>query len=137
MKTFDELLQEIVNMDYPELLSLARTCLEQLMPTFKQLDEDNDGVFMVIAVVLAVVGADGKLTPLEKSFVCDLLKIEPDTVSNMIKMYDGREAELADKVCDSLNSDLKAAMISFVAAIAASDESIKVDEVKLLKKLLA
>ena len=137
MNEFGDLLQEIVNMEYDELLVMAKTSLENLMPTFKLLDKENNGVFMVVAVVLAAVGSDGKLTPTEKSFVCDLLNLEPDTVSSMIKMYDGRELEMADTIADSLNSDLKASMISFVAAIAASDESIKADEVKFLKRLLA
>lgn len=137
MNEFGDLLQEIVNMEYDELLVMAKTSLENLMPTFKLLDKENNGVFMVVAVVLAAVGSDGKLTPTEKSFVCDLLNLEPDTVSNMIKMYDGRELDMADRIADSLNSDLKASMISFVAAIAASDESIKADEVKFLKRLLA
>lgn len=137
MNEFGDLLQEIVNMEYDELLVMAKTSLENLMPTFKLLDKENNGVFMVVAVVLAAVGSDGKLTPTEKSFVCDLLNLEPDTVSSMIKMYDGRELEMADTIADSLNSDLKASMISFVAAIAASDESIKPEEVKFLTKLLA
>ena len=137
MNEFGDLLQEIVNMEYDELLVMAKASLENLMPTFKLLDKENNGVFMVVAVVLAAVGSDGKLTPKEKSFVCDLLNLEPDTVSSMIKMYDGRELEMADTIADSLNSDLKASMISFVAAIAASDESIKADEVKFLKRLLA
>lgn len=137
MNEFGDLLQEIVNMEYDELLVMAKTSLENLMPTFKLLDKENNGVFIVVAVVLAAVGSDGKLTPTEKSFVCDLLNLEPDTVSNMIKMYDGRELDMADRIADSLNSDLKASMISFVAAIAASDESIKADEVKFLKRLLA
>ena len=136
MNSFNDLMQEIVNMDYPELLKMARTSMEQLLPVFKAVDEKNDGVFAAIAVILAAVGADRKLTPLEKSFVCDLLHLEPDKVSNMIKMYNGEEEEVADKIADALDTEHKAAFISLIAAIAASDESIKADEIKFIKKLL-
>ena len=59
MATFNELMQKMVNTDYEDLVSLAQEAANRLMPHCKAVDIEYDGFFMLTALILSAIGADG------------------------------------------------------------------------------
>ena len=135
MATFNELLQNAVNSDYSTLVKNAQTALVALMPLFKKLDEEHEGVFLSTSVILSAIAADGVLTGLEKKFLGDVLGLSDDTISKFISMYDSRMVELTDKLADS-NDTVKAAILALIVPFCAVDEKISREETAFIRKIL-
>ncbi|MBQ4067362.1 MAG: hypothetical protein IJD22_06945 [Clostridia bacterium] len=136
MANLTEILQNYANADYDVLVSMAQKSLTKILPACKKVDKENDGFLMVSGIVLSAVGADGKLSELEKKFVCDVLGIKEATFNNFIKLYDDSFAAVVDKFADSLDEDTKALTLTLVACIAACDERITVEESSFIRKIL-
>lgn len=137
MATFNELMQKMVNTDYEDLVGLAREAVSRLMPHCKAVDTEYDGFFMLTALILSAIGADGKLTGLEKKMLQDALGVDEDNIQKLIGMYDSRMVELADHFADHMGDDVKADALMLVTAFAAVDEKISKEETGLIKKLMA
>ncbi|MBP3371093.1 MAG: hypothetical protein J6L88_01045 [Clostridia bacterium] len=136
MSALNDILQKIVNQDYPDLVKLAKTSAANLLPVCKQVDPDNKGALMLSAIMLAAIGADGKLTALEQRFLGDVLDMSPSQIDRYTDLYTGNEEELVDKLADAVNSSLKADIVMLVASICAIDETISRDETALIRKLI-
>ncbi len=136
MSALNDILQKIVNQDYPDLVKLAKTSAANLLPVCKQVDPDNNGALMLSAIMLAAIGADGKLTALEQRFLGDVLDMSPSQIDRYTDLYTGNEEELVDKLADAVNSSLKADIVMLVASICAIDETISRDETALIRKLI-
>lgn len=137
MATWNETLQQLVNEDYDSLLNIARGTLNDLMPTFKELDPDNEGAAVVFYTISSAVASDGKLTALERKFICDLLGVSSDSVSTMLNAHDAKMDELVDSMVDNFPQDESASLLLLVATVAACDETISREENAFLKRLLA
>lgn len=135
MSLYDTL-QNLVNKDYDELLGFAKIALGKLLPACQAVDKENNGVLMATSIILSAIGADGKLSAIEKKFLHDLLDLTDDQIDTYIGMYDSRMAELTDQFADALTPELKANVIMLVASVAACDETISADETAFIKKLL-
>ena len=136
MSALNDILQKIVNQDYPDLVKLAKTSAANLLPVCKQVDPDNNVALMLSAIMLAAIGADGKLTALEQRFLGDVLDMSPSQIDRYTDLYTGNEEELVDKLADAVNSSLKADIVMLVASICAIDETISRDETALIRKLI-
>ncbi len=135
--SLNEMLQDFVNKDRDELLFIAKRAMGELLPYCKKVDPDNDGFFMLTAIILTAIGADGNLSALERSFLRDVLEQDDDTISNFIKMYDKRMFETVDKFADALGSEVKAHVLMLVISVASADETICKEETAFIKKILA
>ncbi len=137
MATFNELLQDYVNMDYQQLLAIAQKSLVNVMPVCQAVDPDNKGVLAATAIILSAIGADGVLTGLEKKFLADAIGLDDASIQKFIGMYDSRMVELADKLADASNAEVKANILALVICVAAVDEKISREETALIKRILA
>lgn len=137
MANLNEILQDMVNKEYDELLGIAKLTLKDILPACKAVDKDNDGVLMLSAILLSAVGADGTLSVKERQFLRDLLNFSDEQVSNLIKLYNADMANLVDTFVDTLEGDVKTSTVLLVASICAIDETISADEISYIKKLLA
>ena len=135
MTTFEELMQKYVNTDYEGLRDLAQKAANNLMPTCREVDPENNGNYMLGCIVLTAVAADGKVTALEQRLIKDVLGLEDGLMDKFIKMYDSRMVELTDHFCDKLSEDVKADTIMLVTCFAAVDEKISKEETALIRKL--
>lgn len=135
--SFNELMQDFVNTDYSKLVAMAGQAMANLIPVCKQVDPDNDGFMMLSSIVLAAVGADGKLSALEKQFLCDVMGLNGATVDKYIGMYNSKMPELVDHFVDTLGGDIKSNAVLLVCCIAACDETISREETAFIRKLLA
>lgn len=136
MANLKDILQNYVNADYDVLVAMAQKALTALLPSCKKVDKENDGFLMVSGIILSAVGADGELSQLEKNFICDVLGIKSSTFENFVKLYNDDLALLVDKFADSLDDDVKANTLTLVAAIAACDEKISLEESAFIRKIL-
>ncbi len=140
MSNLNELLQDYVNLSYENLLSLANLSMQKTANELKDILGENTSRAYLI-VIAACLGTDNKLTELEYKFLKDFLEEEDMTfeeAKNLLETISGSEAmELTDNLVDVLSPDGKSALIMFCLSFLAVDETISVDEVDFIKKLLA
>ena len=137
MNDFEQLLQNYVNKDYFELVAKARRDIISLFPACKVVDKDNDGFVMMTSIMLSAIGADGTLTALERKFMKDALEIDDDSVSEFIKMYNGKMVGLTDSFADALPVELKADVIDLALCIVSVDTKISREETAFIAKLIS
>ena len=134
---FNQMLQDFVNKERDELVYIAKRAMNELMPSCKTVDPQNDGYFMLTSIVLTAIGADGTLTEMERSFLREVLQQDDDTISRFIKIYDKGMYDLVDSFVDNLGTEVKSHALMLVMSIASSDEKICKEETAFIKKLLA
>ncbi len=137
MSKLDELLQEMVNKDYEELVGFGKIALTHLMPVFEQIDADNKGMAVLSSVILSSIGADGTLTTLERSYLRDVTGMGDDAISKFITIYTPDMTELTDKLYDAAPTELKAHLMTFVLTILAVDEKISREETAFIHRLFS
>lgn len=135
MTSFNELMQKYVNTDYDVLVDLAKEAVRRLMPYCQKVDPQHNGNYMLAALILTAIGADGKLTPLESKMLQDVMGLDKDAITKLIGMYDSKMPELADYFADNMGDDTKADAIMLITVIASVDEKICKEETALIRKL--
>ena len=134
---FSALLQEFVNKDYDELLNLAKQAVTRVLPVCKSVDEQNNGIGALTAILLSAVAADGKLTRLEAQFLGDITGLDAAGVDKLTDMYSGKMVELTDLLADKFSKEVKADIMILVTCLAACDETISREETAFLRQILA
>ena len=84
MSSFNELLQSYVNRDYDDLVDLARSAVDDLMPMLQRTQTEVNAGVLVYSAIMAAVAADGKLTPLENKFLRDVLSFTDEEINIML-----------------------------------------------------
>ena len=135
MASFNDILQDMVNKDYKELVAFAKLAIVDIMPECKKIDDKHDGMFMLMSMLLTGIGADGKLSNLERDFLIDVTGLNNSQISEFIKLYDSRMVALTDTFVDGLTGKAQAAALTLIIAICAIDETIKREETALIRKL--
>lgn len=134
---FSALLQEFVNKDYDELLNLAKQAVVRVLPVCKSVDEQNNGIGALTAILLSAVAADGKLTRLEAQFLGEITGLDAAGVDKLTDMYSGKMVELTDLLADKFSKEVKADIMILVTCLAACDETISREETAFLRQILA
>lgn len=134
---FGALMQEFVNKDYDELLALAKQAVTRVLPVCKTVDEQNNGIGALTAILLSSVAADGKLTRLEAQFLSDITGLDAAGVDKLTDMYTGKMVELTDLLADKFSQETKADIMVLVTCLAACDETISREETAFLRQILA
>ena len=137
MADFNEMMQNIVNKDYDELVGFGKIALTKIMPVLKAVDEEHEGVFALTSIILSAVGADGTLTVLERNWIKDVIGLSDDAIDGMIKLYTSKTEDLTDALFDNGPTDFKGDLMMFVLSILAVDEKISKEETAFVKKLFA
>lgn len=134
---FGALMQEFVNKDYDELLALAKQAVTRVLPVCKTVDEQNNGIGALTAILLSAVAADGKLTRLEAQFLGDITGLDAAGVDKLTDMYTGKMVELTDLLADKFSQETKADIMVLVTCLAACDETISREETAFLRQIMA
>ena len=134
---FGALMQEFVNKDYDELLALAKQAVTRVLPVCKTVDEQNNGIGALTAILLSSVAADGKLTRLEAQFLSDITGLDAAGVDKLTDMYSGKMVELTDLLADKFSQETKADIMVLVTCLAACDETISREETAFLRQIMA
>ena len=136
MANYDETMQKMVDRSYDELVGIAKRAMAELIGPCREMDPKTDGSLMMISIILTAIGADGKLTALERRMLGDVLDMTDEQISGFIKMYDSDMVELVDKFADVAGIDVKAAVMILVSAIAAVDETINREENAFIRRIM-
>lgn len=134
---YNTLMQEFVNKDYSELLSLAKEAMVRVMPVCKAVDEEHNGMAALTAILLSAVAADGKLSGLEAKFLSELTGLDADGIDKLTDLYTGKMDELTDVLADNCPNEMKANILILITCLAACDETINRDENAFIRKILA
>jgi hypothetical protein len=136
--TFNEMLQDIVNKDYEEIVDLAKSAMANISENLKGSVDDDGIATLIYGALGATMVVDGSFSSLEQKFISDM-GLDVDGMFNFLQSISKDEAYLDsfDKMVDSCNQETKSAMLVLVCAIAAIDERISVEETGLIRKLLA
>ena len=136
---FNALMQEYVNKSYNELYEIANHALAGAMNVFNQAAKDGNGAPYVVLFISTVLAIDGKFTELEYKFLNDLLGGGVDynaAKANVQSHYSDEAVELADKLIDSCNTEVKSTLLMLVTCFAAVDQTITVEEARYIAKLM-
>ncbi|MCR4908875.1 MAG: hypothetical protein K5985_08585 [Lachnospiraceae bacterium] len=140
--SFDELLQDLVNKNDEEKLDIALDSYKDLLPVLREVDPKTEGIFMTMVIMGATAGADGKLTVGEDRFIRALMEargveMTDEKVLSILDMGTEEDAyDIIRELRSRLNNAGAGALVSFIAAICAMDDTISREEVALIKSLL-
>ena len=135
---FNALMQEYVDKSYDELFEIANQSLSVAMDVFNKIAKDGNGAPYVVLFISTVLAMDGKFTDLEYKFLNDLLGGGVDynaAKANVQSHYSDEAFELADKLIDSCNTEVKSTLLTLVTCFAAVDQTITVEEARYIAKL--
>ena len=139
MANFEALLKKYVNSSYDELLNLCKANLGELCGILgKYFGEEHTSTTLMI-LFGTCVSADGKLNGLECKFINDLLgaSMSTDEIMNLAKScVSANGASFIDSIADALPANEKSVLLSACLCFLAIDETITVDEIKFLEKLI-
>ena len=140
MANFGDFLQRYVNSSYDELLFFANHSLADIIDEVQKIfKNDDDTAQVLLTVVAACIGVDGKLSSLEHKFICDILELEStyEETMGVVSSLGGEKAEeFVDKLADALPAEKKAALVTLCLSFLAVDETISRDEVAFVCKLI-
>ena len=133
-----KVLQDIVNEPYEKLVGMAKVAISELLPVFANYAEDGNGAPIIIAFFATSLAVDNKLTALETQFCSDIFGCSKQDVLNLVQHYSTQDlVESLDNVIDSLDVELKSKVLVLCACFLAVDETISVEEVSFIRKLVA
>ncbi len=136
---FNELMQSYVNLSYEELVSKAQNDLALLAPVFDEASEDGNGSANLFPIILTCLAVDGKYTVLEYKFLEDVFgrELSYDETKKMVNgFYDEDAQDALDKLVDSCSTELKAVLLDLCTCVMAVDETLDVNELKFIQKLI-
>ena len=136
MHSLNELVQNYINTDYEMLVALAREAVHRLSPHCRTVDPDHDGNFMLASLILSAIGADRMLSPLESKILGDILGLDDAGIQELINMYNEQMEYLVNHFADNMGETIKADVITLIAALAAADQEVSIEESAFLLKLL-
>jgi hypothetical protein len=132
-----EILQDYVNKDYQELVSLAAQSFDVLYPAFVEAFGKDDATLMVASFMASSLSADGSLSQRETQFICDLLGADASFAQNLYNLDgQGQASDLADKIFDSVPEQFKSHLLNLCLCFLACDETISRTEVAFIVRLL-
>ena len=135
--TLNEMLQDIVNKDYEEILDLAKNAMCTVSNNLKDSVGDDGVATLIYGAMGATMVIDNSFSSLEQKLIADM-GLDVDAMFNFLKSIANDEAyiESFDKMVDSCDTETKSALLVLVCSIAAVDEKISVEETGLIRKLL-
>ena len=136
---FNALMQEYVDKSYDELYNIANEALAISMDFFNSAAKDGNGAPYVVLFLSTILAIDGKFTELEYKFLNELLGGGVDynaAKANVQSHYNDEAFNLADKLIDSCNDDMKTTLLMLVTCFAAVDQTISVEEARYIAKLM-
>lgn len=138
-KSFNEILQEIVNQSYEQLLQNASDALNDLMPFFNEAADDGNGAKFIVPIICTVMATDGKFSQLEYKFIKELINSDMsyDQFKGVVQQYYSESwRNTIDQLIDACDTKTKASLLCLCTYFAAVDETISKEETAFLRKLM-
>lgn len=140
--TIDKLMTEVLNMDYDEILDMAKKSLPTVLKTIDAMSDTNDESFnMFLNIIGSMISSDGVVRDHERQLYCDLF----NSRMNFDQFYDlisGRnDSDLRSSVNGFLDAvgevsqDVKNEFLILLLCFAVVDERLAADEKAYFKEL--
>ena len=140
MATLNEILQDMVNESYDDLVDIAQGAMEELLPYLKDFaGDEQSGANIFLGFIASSLAADGKLSETEYHFVCDVLQADYtyDEVKELAQrgVSDDMRQSI-NYVIDNLPKEMKSKALVLCCAFMAADETINREEVGFIRYLV-
>ncbi len=141
-QAFRDMLQQLVNLSEEEKVLCGIKAYQGVLPALKRFDPDTEGLVLTIAIMGTAAASDGKLTGQEMAFIMALAKtrgreLSLDEAAELVKSSVEKDGfELIRSLSGALDGEERSALVVFVAAICALDDSITAKEIDYLESLL-
>ncbi len=135
--TLRELLQDMVNEPYENLVYMAKKSIADLTPIFAEVADDGNGAKFIVPFFATALAVDGRLSELEYQFVCDIFGgMDYADVKALVEAhYSDKMIALIDGLADSCPTELKARLLTLCACFLAVDQTINREEIAFIQKL--
>lgn len=143
MGKFEDLLQNIVNMSKEEKIDMAVSAINNLMPSFKQIDDKTNGFAIFSSLIGSAVGADGEISEDEFYFLQSFLKaydleLSKEEFIDYLKSSTSENSyKLVLELKEILTDDGILEVTKLIAAICAIDDKIDKNEAAYIATLLS
>lgn len=134
-----DLLQEMVNESYENLVSCAKELMAELIPIFDEALGEGKGSQCIVHIFATCLAVDGKLTAKEYQFVKDIYRnqvTDQDIEDLASSHYSYDIMEEVNKIVDACDHHTKASLLTLCTCFLAVDETISREEVAFLNILL-
>lgn len=142
MASFNDTLQQIVNLSTEEKVGLAATSYLKILPLLKEVDSKTNGMTLLCAILGSAAGADGKLNSAETALIQAILKAEgleldSGDVKQLVQSSTRDDVvNVVRKLAGIMSSEQQAALVALAAAMCSIDDKISRDEVAYIAGLL-
>ena len=140
MATLNEILQDMVNESYDDLVDIAQGAMEELLLYLKDFaGDEQSGANIFLGFIASSLAADGKLSETEYHFVCDVLRADYtyDEVKELAQRGVGDDMRQSiNYVIDNLPKEMKSKALVLCCAFMAADETISREEVGFIHYLV-
>ena len=138
-KSFTEILNELANKPYDELVELTRGAIQVVAEEMAQLLPDRKPSEILVPLMLTTLAIDGNFSEKENQFLGDIFDTQLNyfEYKGLVDAHNNIELVKAmDEFVDACGGKAKSAFIIFCACFAAVD-GITPAETQFLTKLLA
>lgn len=136
MKLWSELFQNIVDMEYDELVSEAKKCYERINEFGIVYKGDTNSRGFVIGLAVAAVATDRQFSVLEQSFVKDVFGIEDDVFFDYVCETDEEFVDRLEDIIDSMDIEARSEIAYFLSLLCACDMTIDPEENEFIRRLI-
>ncbi len=136
MSTYQKMLDAFSKADYDTLVSTARTAAARLRD-YCSTQSDISGYRLLADTILTGVAVDGKLTPKENKFLCEVLEIGKEELAELVRSFDPDTVGNVDAFADAAPKEIKSAILTLLVCISAVDKNISAKENALIRIVLA
>lgn len=140
MANIKDLMQEIVNLDYDELVKVGKETLGQIIGALKGIELETKQISdFILNLIRLFVSADGKCSLEECKLIQDITEVNL-SMEELEEIAKGGTDEKfvvsIDKIIDLLPDDLKITISLFGLCILSADETLTPEEQKLFARIL-
>ncbi|MBR6593891.1 MAG: hypothetical protein IKK83_01710 [Clostridia bacterium] len=137
MGDFNEMLQKYVDMEYEELVGVAKLALPDVLKACRAVDAEHDGLLMLASILLSALGADKKLSAKERRFLQDAVNLQGEGIDKLVGLYDSQMEYITDRFVDTMPNEIATSTTILVLCLLACDGVISVEENAFIRKLIA
>ena len=141
MAGIKKLLDDLIQKEPGEIASIAVQVLGELQEKFAEIDPEDNGLGIIVALLSTSAGMDDILTPTESALVSGILEaldieMTDDEITDLIRETNTSDSyELVGNVFRLLSNDEQTSFITFYACMFAIDKEYSDDELEMLRTM--
>lgn len=137
-----DMLQEITDYSHEEKLDLIRESYTALLPAFREIDRETQGLSYVADIIGTAASADGVLDETELAVMRTVMEasdldLPDDRLADMIRNSGTEDVKkMVYALSDMLDPELRGRIVLLTAGVCSVDDRISEEEIGLIRGLL-